>query len=433
MGSVSSECYSQTASPLYKDLTNVKDSMFDTTYINDVYDLQEADVAYNTKKQIEVKKKCEAQATCNKTDSTYVIHFNYTVKGDSKVYTVPPYDTKKETLKNPGAENMSSKGKMLLSYGGCYADRQSTNRWYQAEWTFPGTWLSLKGDGVSFEDKTNDSSWAYQRGKVCVPTTISQTNEAWAERFYEATAALKNPEYTAEWKFSSEAQNKFSANPKKAYTYDGNKYEGYNIYAESKGFGHFDWDFSISCFWSYSKNNKTVKCIGDTCNENCGEKGIECTCEGKNCTDKNSDEGYTVRSFDSSDPVLDGVEKKVLEGDRAIPFNWSSGAKMSFMKAGGYNQDPEEYLNKIKGTDYFAEEPELEIELTSENIKEIRKYNKYHNTNGYDFEGKINSASKTGVTHYNSQLIYDSKYMKLGGKYGSNYKRYRGYNNSSYQ
>ena len=84
----------------------------------------------------------------------------------------------------------------------------------------------------------------------------------------------------------------------------------------------------------------------------------------------------------------------------------------------------------------FADEADLTVTLTKENIREIRKYNKDHRgTSGYKFEGDIgyNKEEPTGVTYYKSQFIYKSNYMTLGGKYSNNFASLRGYNNTSSQ
>lgn len=433
--SLTDKCMQQTQIPTYQQLTGVTkgDFKYADSPVPNVSELRRLDKLYNLEIKQKTIEECEAATTCNKTESTYEIQFNYTVKGGTKVEVVKPMSQK---LKNPEGNAHETKGDILLSYGGCYASKKDLNRWYQSEWTIPGTWVSLKGHKISFEDKSNDNSWGYQRGRICLPTNINPTNAKWALNFYKATEAINNPKYTTNWEFTEESD------PNKAFNTTNNTYDGYNIFAESQSFGHFNWDFSISCFWAYSNGDPTVECEGDSCNKGCGDDGIECTCKGDkdNCTKKNSDEGYTIRSFDSNDPVLDGtkVQPKVLDGDRAIPFNWSKGATMEAFRnvPGGYGINPEEYLNnEIKGKDLFADEPDLTVTLTKENIREIRKYNKDHRgTSGYKFEGTVTSGKPvTGVTYYQSPFIYKSNYMTLGGKYGNNFASLRGYNNTSSQ
>ena len=438
LGSQASNCTSQTKSPTYKELTGIdlKDKDGKDYVINNSKDLRKADTIYNKKIKQKVLEACEASTTCNQSESTYIIHFNYSLKGETEVVTVPPYsEPNKSTLKNKFSETIKAQGEILLSYGGCYADNNEGNRWYQSEWTFPGTWIRLKGNKVSFTEPSDKQSWAFQKGKVCLPPNMKNTNAKWAAQFIKATEAVNNPTYTSDWEFSKDAQDKVKTDPKHAFTSTKDNYEGYNIYAESNGFGHFNWNFSISCFWSMTDGSTTVDCVGDTCNENCGKDGVECTCNEKdgNCEKKNSDEGYTIRSFDSDDPVLEGVQKKeLLTTERNTPFNWSHGAWMKYMKAGGYDIDPEVYLQELKeNKDIFDDEPDLEVTLTSDNINQIRKYNKDHNKDGYSFEGQVTSAMGTGVTYYESPFIYDSQYMKLTGGQKQGFRGLRGYNNSS--
>ena len=430
---IASECQTETQAPTYGELTGVQDAEFKDIKIVDVKKLIEVETARNMKIKKRTIEACEAATTCNQTESTYVINFRYTLKGDTTVHEEPPYssESNKQTLINKGKENMDIKNNILLSYGGCYADTENLNRWYQAEWTIPGTWVKLKGNKISYKEPSDTEAWSYQRGKVCLPPNITKTNAAWATQFIKATEAINNATYTTDWKFNKDALNKVKTDPTGAYTYSNDKYEGYNIYAKSQAFGHFNWNFSISCFWSYTDEPVTVECEGNSCNENCGENGIECTCKGTDCEKKNSDEGYTVRSFNTNDPVLEGtgVQKKVLNEDRATPFNWSSGATMKYMKRGGYDINPEEYLNELKETDSFAKDPDVVVKLTKENINALRKYNKEHNKTGYNFEGNITSDMGTGVTYYISPIITQGEYLSIIG--GNDFIGLRGKNNSS--
>lgn len=102
---------------------------------------------------------------------------------------------------------------------------------------------------------------------------------------------------------------------------------------------------------------------------------------------------------------------------------------MKYMKRGGYDINPEEYLNELKETDSFAKDPDVVVKLTKENINALRKYNKEHNKTGYNFEGNITSDKGTGVTYYISPIINQGEYLSIIG--GNEFIELRGFNNSS--
>jgi len=101
---------------------------------------------------------CVAKTTCTTTTSEYKIGFKYST-GEKTVHVLTPVSTDPDRITPPGDETTNTiqdDGKRaVLSYGGCYANKGS-ERWYQAEWTFPGTYVKSKSLEKSYSGPTSN-------------------------------------------------------------------------------------------------------------------------------------------------------------------------------------------------------------------------------------------------------------------------------------
>ena len=429
-GTVGKSCKTDTKCKTYEKLTGIplKDENGNDFIICSSDDLKNAEKIYNSRKQEKVIEKCQAATSCHKTLSEYRIDYNVPLK-EQKVETIE----NKSTLQNGHDRSDKPTDKeTILSYGGCYAHNDVNNRWYQSEWTIPGTYIKLKGNKVSYDvPKEEKNMWSYQRGRICLPGDIKEINSEWAKTFYSATEQInttdQNPTMTASFnnKFDQRFISSATSNNQSSYPVNGSyndgtdEYSGYNIFANSNNFGHYKWHFTISCFYAFTKklpDPPTTVC-NDGCTTNPQDKCDEC----KKPKD-DTETGYTIRSFDTDDALLvgKGIQKKKLDTVKErnnIPFNWSSAATMKYMIAGGYNTDPNQtVLKKIETTDTFSSSNlDIEIKLTSDQLTRIREYNKANSkpTDQYIYNGSYNSEN--GVIYYISSFLSDSQYMTKRG------------------
>ena len=434
-GRLKSSCSSETRCPTYGELTGntVSTNEINQRKICTSKQLKQAEFDYNVKIKEETEKRCKAATTCQRTQSEYRIMFNVAKEGTSEIIKSDFYSKNPATLKNGVSNNgINSYANSLLSYGGCYANTDNKNRWYQSEWTVPGSWLSLKDDSITYINPNNENNYTLQKGKVCIPRDVKTTNGEWALEYKRVSVAIKKDGTlgtTPDFKDKFDKDGKYTANatttngktfpPENVYDNATKEYTGYNIFANSTNFGHFKWDFSISCFWSYTPKEKPptgkLQCNEDYCGKDC----IECICENDQCRKKDE---YTIRSFDENDVLLEGkgVQPKSLDVTNSrnnIPFNWSQSATMLYMKAGGYNNNPyTDILARIRNTDTFDNSnADYVITINEQQINNIRDYNKRNgnSTIGYEFKGTFNS--KNGVIGYQSKFLKDSDHVTSVG------------------
>lgn len=244
--------------------------------------------------------------------------------------------------------------------GKCYGkDNKKYWQHYKTTITFPGTWIDLKtGRRYYHNDSNNTSTLREKPNYYCVGYNYKPVNEQWWD-----------------WKINQNADpDKLSSVTKKIT---------YNIFAEFKDFGKYNWGFSdekqaIKCF--YALSNKVTTCTGENCNPSC--TGDECY---------TTIDNVRLRPVDQSDLFAGRTGNQ-------IGFNWTSAAqdevaeKASNENAKSYGIDPGEYAKELQKeakagkNSVYSGEVDYSLHLTKENIKSIRSYVK---TNGYtSYQGK---------------------------------------------
>ena len=435
-GVVRGNCKSVTKCKTYQQLTGIplKDDNGNDFIICTSDDLKNAEKIYNSRKQKLVIEKCQAATSCHRTQSEYRIQYNVaTSETEAK-----PFENYSTLQNGQSRSNIPAQGETLLSYGGCYANNDINNRWYQAEWTIPGTWVKLKGNKVSYDKEAPDKdAYTFQKGKICLPSNLKETNKDWALAFYGATQQINtddpNPRMTISFNntfdnggkgyISRATSSSSSEYPINGIYSNDNEYTGFNIFANSKNFGHYKWGFTISCFYAYSKENPPAP-TGNICNDGCTTNSVD-PCDECKKDSKDTETGYTIRSFDEDDALLvgKGVQQKTLDITKArnnIPFNWSSAAQMRYMTKGGYNADPyNDILANIENSNPFDNNNlDYQITINERQINALRSYNKENakGTEQYVFNGEHKSDNGTGVIYYVSPILGKSEYMtKVGG------------------
>ena len=256
-------------------------------------------------KELAVKRVCEAAVTCaSRTSSTtFTISIS---NGDTKIKF--PYSTNNEieTL----AHNCQTKpygtanNSILLHYGGCYGSCEGSN-WYHSHISFPGSWVNNKKDDISYSVPDSTTGWTEKKGKICLPSNFKDENVRWYNHYL----------YVKEIKPYIGTENPYSISTycnkdvMSATTLPTN-IDKYNIIAEAKGFGYYDWSFTVKCFYGLkaSRANNDKTCTGE-------DKTGAC----KDCAQGVNN--YRIRSVDNTNlfPATSGEVGK----SREPGFNWS--------------------------------------------------------------------------------------------------------------
>jgi hypothetical protein len=351
-------------------------------------DLKEADYKNNMHVyRSKLSGKCTGKTSCFQSTATYTIGFKYKRDTEAKVTRIDFPLTKSKDELHSEDETMPETNKspeVIFRYGGCYVTYKKTNgkqnNWYLTEWTFPGTWLPFKGSSRKYGNVT-DSKYYFVKGKVCVPGNLVNTNAAWAKNYINALEGIQNKgsEYVVD-------QSKWTFTAK---DYSSDTTNGYNIKGTATNFGLFKWTFNISCFYALSNPDDIKKCPPD--------------CSGQGPAD--------IRSVDTEDPFLQNttVSERIQykKETRKVGFNWTSKATLGGFSTvtGGYNQDPQKLINKIRTTDTFNKS-NLDYEFNID-VNLLRKLKKENQSTIEDKNGKIGGKIRysNGVSHYKSNLL----------------------------
>ena len=304
---------------------------------------------------------CSASASCTTKTANFTMSVNYKhdVKsgGKSKEETVKidfPYDTKEpDTIKtsekqdstacsgNPTTK-LETGSHTILNYAGCYKNCGSDDG-YHTRWSFPGGWTDTKSGEISYLDKSSDNTWTKFPEKFCVPGDAKRVNYEYFLFYY---ANKQVPSYTLE-------NGKSVLNNGATQTFDPAKID-YNINAKATNFGHYGWNFEISCFYALDG--------GPTASEQKRETEIKPV----DLTDLFPDETGSVHN----NPEGFNTD------DKDLPFNWSS---RSIQKNGAIPTaeiNPVEYGKYVqtKGSDiYNDDELEYHFHLTPSLMKDFNK------------------------------------------------------------
>lgn len=389
----------------------------------------EADYEENLVRYRRAKEKCKTKTVCTTTTAEFRIGFKYSM-GDKNVVVNFPYsatDKLPTDDSSTGDKIYTDDGKTsLLSYGGCYGNSGNL-RWYQAEWTFPGTYFPDKGDGISYVP-TGDTTDLVAKGLVCFPQGINDTNIAWGRQYYGLayngeTYANVTETKTSEtikklrngWKCTFKKKNSVET-----FADTSANAEGYNIHASSINFGFFKWKFNVNCF--YSLLNDPTKITLDK------SKTDRCYNVKEYSTDNQVD------TFNSSDPLLTN-ERVQFRGKNSSAFNWKKEATLVHMTEGGYDTNPELLLEKIKTDSNTFEKPEFKFRLTADSINMIKQYNKKYTLGKFDVSDKYkDTLDRNGVTYYRSYFLRDYMGSVAGFRMSGSgeYDQYVGINNTKY-
>lgn len=395
------------------------------SYMNDTKAAQ--DYINNLNEYYRAKDICKAGASCTTKTGTFTIGVDY-INEHGKTVTVDfPLSSSgvdHATLDSHGeGSNGSTSGTEIFipeltidsdnedGYSGCYNSSDAQN-WYEAAWSFPGTFIHNKSGVISYEDKTGDKAWTKYDKKFCLPLDAQSTNVKW-------------------WEWKEVNDSCYTANEIKDSI-------NYNIHASTSDFGYFGWKFNIKCFYGLKNETTTLD-----------EKGCPTTGGGGDDTTTVRDYAFRIvdlnNLFPEGSTTTDANKSTVIIGGgettgRQPGYNWTLGTKsidesnnlsefLKNSKNSGYTINPLALINTIqeRGNSIYNNEKYLdyEIELSTETLRDIREYNK--KKDGYTDYGDYgsNTTNKNGVTSYVSDLLTDlgSNVVKKRGTPGVNNER----------
>ena len=389
----------------------------------------QADKDWESNKTIynEAIKKCEAKATCNTTTTTYeisaayyraknekgdteriVVHFPYSGPDDVKLNrkidadgaTNPDKLTTCDKKPNNNAEVMARKKSTIFDYGMCYGESCPTDKiGYMTAWTFPGSYENIKTGEFSYNPQySGDEAWDEYKDRFCVPKDALSINSYWYQWYFHQVEKTNTSEYD-KLCLTPAAKKIISSS---TYKDDSKHPIEYNIYARTKKFGYFKWNFDIRCFFAIDKGDNS---------DPTGQKTTLITDGNK---DKCQPTEYRVRTVTTTDLFPDGKDSSGATKERSIGYNWkdeASLAKQSLPES--YKVSPSTTLATIQktGNDIYKEPAgsaksskyiDYEFTLTPELLRKIKTYNT--KLASYDiYCGKI--RKNTNIAEYNSNLF----------------------------
>lgn len=410
-------------------------------YLNhpEIYDMYhdgkspyQKDIEENTKIYENLKKQCEAYATCNTTTAEFTISVDYNTKNSAEIKTINfPFTSKKDTIKYTNQDSTSctidNKDSTILSSAGCYdCDKATSQRFYQTEWSFPGSWIHNKTGELTFDStKVTNKYWQEQTNKFCLPLNIKNVNEKWYNYYYatvygnDKSISYNNTEYannivcpdgTKLTDISCGYQNT-------KLTKEDVQNIKYNINAITHKFGFFEWDINIKCF--YAVNSEFPSTPDKECKPKCEPT--------KDKDEKKGTDDYRIKSVDLVNLFPDSDGNKLSSPDttgRTTGYNWSKYANQD-KKDPDYKSLPSNYTKWIqaKGYSVYSDDYlDYEINLTKDKINKLRKSDK----NYTKWEGDVETDS---VNHYIStelrSVLSDSKFPQTSALKCNNMKNYR--------
>lgn len=407
------------------------DVPIDCTYTDSAQ--ADADKAENEARSEELKAICEAGASCTTTTTTFTISVDY-VNGSNKKITIEfPYSTSSDepgttngkntdSLRSQGGKNAVANEKLpdsnnptLLSYAGCYSS-DVKDVTYQAEWSFPGTWVNIKNGDLSFKPVTG-GGWDTKNHMFCSPKDTRDVNTKWwATYYYKLYGNNKGYSYNnpTDIKYyqsrcanhtcyttSGGSKGDGTCNAQTTFGSDDAKNLVWNIRATTRDFGYFDWDIDVECFYSFFREYELCNDVDNPGKENADSDGDD---TGKTC--KSGDSGYEVRPVDLGNlfpseevPKLPSPEKT----GRTPPFNWSKFASQT-NKDVQFKSTPSEYaciVQKVNYDIYSDRYLDYEIIISKDSIKSIKNPDRNYSS----WQGKTTVDS---VSHYQSDLLRSS-------------------------
>lgn len=366
------------------------------------------------------KSACKQGATCSTTQATFTIsaNYNYTGEGDG-VWINFPYDKNQSNVKDKisgDAKTCTARDvntTTILNRAGCYScESYSPGNMYFTEWGFPGSWIRNKTGAVSYDynDVGNSKYWTPVPKKFCLPLDTKNVNAKWWNAYY-LDKAKQNPSLNFSYNDSDYMNNiaddcdKFTCKTTTKNFDEGDEIT-YNIHAETRKFGMFEWNIDMNCFYATNDNFPNYGTSQTTC-----EKSRD------GCSSNSRVEPYTIHSVD----LAKLFPAKNTDEARSPGFNWSQFSAVTEKTNPYYTSSPARYAKWVQENNYAVYNEnylDYEIELKKENIKALKKSRDYTD---FDEDGfTLNSQQR--VLHYRSPLFTGDGEIDLSSATYPNYE-----------
>ena len=350
--------------------------------------LSEYDNYNNLKVYEDIVNKAAAAATCTTSTATFTIHATYYDSDEQKNVTIDfPYD--KQTDKLSSGENTANTSKLenttIIGYDGCYKSNDE-KKWYQAEWTFPGSYLDNKHNGLSYSSK---DGWEKIDKAFCLPLNAGNVNISWYNWFMSKVIAGKDTSVTSDI-YKKECIDKGdSKSITKITKFTDEESLVWNIVAKTRNFGYYKWNIDISCFYAINSNTS----IGNI-QKSTHENEDECTTDAQ---------GYSIRSVDLKNlfPASNGSTLTDSKSTGRTPgFNWSKYADNTINNS-NYKSNPTDYIAQVQSLGegvYSDEYLDYKFELDRATLNKLK---------GHEYTEFAGEAVKrdNGIVSYYSNVI----------------------------
>ena len=382
----------------------------------------DADLEENRELYYSKLRECQVQSTCTTKDASFSMSTEY--NGKTVLYPGPSKEDGNSVHSNKDTEPQQvptlkycEKGQtggtcadnsVVYDYAGCYKTNKNeqgtdvngnsySDKFYQTEITYPGTWINDKRQEMSYKKPQSTTGWTLEKQQFCLPTNAQDVNKEWWLWYIQQTSKNGNYEYENEYGQKCLGYYTSSSSASSSTENTPNLNITPNIFASVKEFGHFGWYFNVQCFYALDSDPSK-----DTPNNNGNSSSTSEKCD----TDPYN---YRVRSVDLTNlfPGNSG------QNTRTPGFNWTSAATLSKATTvngtGYYNVNPAEVVSVIqqRGDSIFDNDNYIDywFHLDNTALNLLRNYNKQRD--GYtDYSGDFYTDTDTyGFTRYKSNLF----------------------------
>lgn len=348
---------------------------------------------YDNKNNMKIYKdavsKTYASATCTTSTATFTIQVSYYDNDNGKIQTIYfPYSKGKDYLSSgEKTTNTSTSNKTtIIGYDGCYKSKDE-KKWYQAEWSFPGSYLDNKHNGLSYNPDSFKTGWEKVKA-FCLPLNAGDVNVSWYNWFMTKVIAGKETSITDDEYIEKCLSKGDSKAISKITKFTDEKDLVWNILAKTRNFGYFKWNIDISCFYAINSNTSTGSVKKSSNNKE------ECTVDSQ---------GYSIRSVDLKNLFPDSKGSSLTNPKstgRTPGFNWSEYATNTINNS-NYTSSPSKYVEEVQklGESVYSNEYlDYKFELDRSTLNKLKGHNYT------DFNGKA-VKRENGIVSYYSEVI----------------------------
>lgn len=295
---------------------------------------------------------------------------------------------------------MGRKKSTIFDYGMCYGETCPTDKiGYMTAWTFPGSYENIKTGEFSYNPQySGDEAWDEYKDQFCVPKDALSINSYWYQWYFHQVEKTNTSEYdklcltpTAKQIISKSKYSDYKKTPGE-----------YNIYARTRKFGYFKWNFDIKCFFAIDRGDNSDPTGQVTTTITDGNK------------DKCQPTQYRVRTVTTTDLFPDGKDASGATKERSVGYNWKDEASLAKQTIpDSYKVLPSTTLTNVQKTgNAIYEAPggdvtknkyvDYQFTLTPDLLRKIKAYNS--KLAAYDiYCGKIKNNINVAV--YRSNLF----------------------------